>query len=191
VDEMTHIMVDCETTDVDPQRGGVIQISAIKFNPTTLKVGPVFDGCPALLRTRRWSDSTRKFWRIDNKEVYANIVGRQRPAREVFQAFADFCCKDAPFGGYVFVAKPIKFDWPMIESQMIELDIEFPFAHWNYLDLHSYIAGLRGDVVRTAIEDEVPFPAGGSKHNALHDCAWQIDLLFHAKRAHIPATLVA
>lgn len=189
MDEMTHIMVDSETTGVDPRSAGVIQLSAIKFNPTTLKTGAHFDGCPAPLRTRRWEDGTRKFWRVDHKEVYADIVARQRPAREVFQAFADFCCADAPFGGYVFVAKPIKFDWPMIESQMNELDIEFPFAHWNVLDLHSYIAGLRGEVRRTSIEDEVPFPPNGKKHNALHDCAWQIDLLFHAKRNHIKAEL--
>lgn len=189
MEEMTHIMVDSETTDVDPQRGGVIQLAAMKFNPTTLKVGAHFEACPMLLRTRRWAEGTRKFWRVDNREVYADIVSRQQPARAVFQAFADFCCKDAPFGGYTFVAKPIKFDWPMIESQMTELDIEFPFAHHNYLDLHSYIAGLRGDVKRTGIENEVPFPANGKKHNALHDCAWQIDLLFHAKRQHIPAQM--
>lgn len=188
--EMTHIMVDCETTGVDPARSGVIQLSAMKLNLETLQVGAHFDGYPSLLRTRRWEEGTRKFWRVDNKAVYEHIVSQQRPAREVFQAFADFCCKDAPFGGYTFIAKPIKFDWPMIEAQMLELDIEFPFAHHNYLDLHSYIAGLRGATKRTGIEDEVPFPAGGLKHNALHDVAWQVDCLFHAKRGHVHAELV-
>jgi DNA polymerase III alpha subunit (gram-positive type) len=188
---MTHIMVDCETTGVDPARAGVIQLSAMKFDLENLVTGAYFDGCPAPLRTRRWEEGTRKFWRVDNKEVFADIVGRQQPARAVFQAFADFCCKDAPFGGYTFVAKPLKFDWPMIESQMLELDIEFPFAHHNYLDMHSYIAGLRGAIGRTTIEDEVPFPANGKKHNSLHDVAWQIDCLFHAKRGHVLAEVVA
>jgi len=191
VEEMTHIMNDTETTGVDPAIAGIIQLSAIKFNPITMQTGAAFDMCCTLLPRRRWDDSTRKFWMQDNREVYKTIIERARPPREVFQAYADFCAKDAPFGGYTFVAKPLKFDWPMIESHMIDLDIVFPFAHHNCLDMHSWIAGLRGVGKRTTIEDEVPFPANGKKHNALHDCAWQIDCMFHAKRGHIPATLVA
>jgi hypothetical protein len=187
---MTHIMVDCETTDTDPARGGVIQLSGIKLSLDTLRVGEMFDGCPSMLGTRRWSEQTRKFWRVDNKEVYADIVAREQPARDVFQAFADFCCKDAPFGGYTFIAKPLKFDWPFIESHFIELGIPFPFAHHNYLDMNSYIMGLQGLTTKSTVEDIVPFPAGGKKHNSLHDCAWQIDCLFHAKRNHVGAEIV-
>lgn len=187
----THIMVDCETTDTDPARGGVIQLSAIKFNLQNLTVGPAFDACPRLLPTRRWSQSTRAFWhRADTKPVLDSIVAREQPARDVFQRFADYCSVDAPFGGYVFVAKPVKFDWPMIESQMIELDITWPFAHWAYLDMNSYLQGLCGAHERVDFESQVPFPEGGAKHNALHDCAWQIDVLFHAKRNHVAAELV-
>jgi len=188
--EMTHIMVDSETTGVTPDIAGIIQLAAIKFNPTTLQVGGTFDRCPMILPRRRWDDSTRKFWQQDNREVLKTIIARQEPARAVFQAFADFCSEGAPFGGYVFVAKPVKFDWPMIESNMLDLDIVFPFAHHRYLDMHSWISGLRGACDRTAIEDEVPFPAGGSKHNALHDCAWQIDCMFAAKRGHVAAEIV-
>lgn len=188
---MNCIMVDTETTDTNPNLGGIIQLSAIKFNLETLKVGKVFDVCPSMLGTRRWSESTRKFWRVDNKPVYETIVARETAARAAFQSFADFCTEGAPFQGYTFVAKPTKFDWPFIESHMLELGIPFPFAHHKVLDLHSYIMGLRGAHERTDIEDEVPFPAGGAKHNALHDCAWQIDLLFHAKRNHVGAEMVA
>jgi DNA polymerase III alpha subunit (gram-positive type) len=186
---MTHIMVDVETTGVTPDLAGIIQIAAMKFNPMTLKVGAAFDMCPMILPRRRWDDSTRKFWMQDNRDVLSSIIARQRPAREVFQAFADFCSKDAPFGGYIFVAKPVKFDWPLIESNMLDLDIVFPFAHGKYLDMHSWISGLRGQATKTTIEDEVPFPAGGSKHNALHDVAWQIDCMFKAKRAHVTASI--
>lgn len=189
--EMTHIMADVETTGVDPQTAGIIQIAAIKFNPITLEVGELFDMCPMLLPRRRWEDSARKMWQQDLRHIYLRMIERQQPAREVFQAFADFCCKDAPFGGYVFVAKPIKFDWPMLESNMTDLQLTFPFAHHKYLDMHSWIAGLRGEATRTTIEDEVPFPVGGEKHNALHDCAWQIDCMFAAKRSHVHAEVSA
>lgn len=187
--QMTHIMVDVETTDTTPDIAGILQIAAIKCNLDTLEVGTSFNGYPSLLPRRRWSENTRKFWRVDNRVAYDQIVAQEQPARAVFQAFADFCCKDAPYGGYIFVAKPTKFDWPIVESNMLDLDIVFPFAHGRYLDMHSWVSGLRGSGQKTTIEDEVPFPAGGTVHNALHDCAWQIDCMFHAKRNHIHAEL--
>lgn len=183
----THMMVDTETTGVDPSINGVIQIAAIKFNPDTFEVGPAFDACPSILPRRVWSDSTRRFW-SGHREIYESIVARERPYDEVYREFSQFATDDAPFGGYTFVAKPTKFDWPILESQYLQLGLPFPFAHWNTLDLHSCISGLRGVCSRTNIEDEVPFT--GAKHNALHDCAYQIDLLFHAKRNHISAEIV-
>lgn len=186
---LTHIMVDVETTGTDPQLAGIIQLAAIKFNADTGEIGGTFDRCPTLLPRRRWEDSTRDFWR-KNKPVYDGIVARQEPARQVFQDFANFCCDGAPFGGFVFVAKPVKFDWPLVESHMVDLDITFPFAHSAYLDLHSYVSGLRGSARRSDIENEVPFPTGGAQHNALHDCAYQIDLIRHAKRRHVTAEVV-
>ena len=187
---MTHIMVDLETTGTTPDLAGIIQLAAIKFNPDTLEVGPAFDGYPSLLPRRRWDESTRGFWMRDNRVVYESIIAKEQPARETYQAFADFVCRDAPFGGLIFTAKPVKFDWPMLESNMLDLGIPFPFAHGKYLDMHSWISGLRGSGQKTTIEDEVPFPTGGAKHNALHDCAWQIDCMFHAKRNHVHATIV-
>jgi len=186
---MTHIMVDTETTDTDPHRGGIIQLSAIKFNLETLKTGGHFDACPKMLSTRRWSESTRRFWRVDNKVVYDDIIMREQPAAGVFHAFANFCAEGAPFGGYTFVAKPVKFDWPFVESHLQELGIEFPFAHHKYLDMNSYIAGLQGLCDKPTVEDHVPFPASGKKHNAVHDCAWQLDVLFYAKRRHVSAEM--
>jgi len=189
---MTHIMVDVETTDTDPHRGGILQIAAVKFNPKTRTVGKVFDQCPMLLPTRRWGESTRGFWMGGaNRPVYDRLIARAQPAAAVFKAFEDFCCEDAPFGGYTFVAKPVKFDWPFVESHMVELGLTFPFAHHKLLDLHSVISGLRGECDRTSIEDEVPFPVGGDKHNALHDCAWQIDMLHHALANHIKVEIVS
>lgn len=185
MDEMTHIMADTETTGTDPETAGIIQLAAIKFNLATGKIGPMFDMCPSLLPRRSWSDSTKAFWR-GHRDVYEQIVAREQPARQVFQAFADFCCEGAPFGGYIFVAKPVKFDWPMIESHMIDLDIPFPFAHHAYLDVNSYMAGAEGVGGPREVTTEVPFPAGGQEHNALHDCAYQIDMLRAVRRRFTP-----
>jgi 3' exoribonuclease, RNase T-like len=182
---MTHIMVDTEATHTDPEEGGILQLSAIKFDPVMMRVGETFDRCPALLPRRNWSDGTRKFWN-GHRAVLDTIVARQEPAEQVFKDFIRFCSDKS----YVFVAKPVKFDWPFVESHCTQLGLPFPFAHHCYLDLHSYISGLRGTPFRTDIENEVPFPAGGSIHNALHDCAYQIDLLFAAQRSHVHAEVI-
>lgn len=185
---MTDIMVDTETTAVDPEIGGIIQLSAIKFNLETLTVGDHFDRCPALLPKRNWEYSTREFWMKKNRAVFDSIIARQETGEPVFRDFVDWVAKDAPDGGYRFWAKPVKFDWPFVESHLSQLGLIMPFPHWQGFDVHSYIAGLRGEVGRTNIESEVEFR--GSQHNALHDCAHQIDLLFHAKRSHVHAELV-
>lgn len=190
MEPMTDIMVDTETTHTDPEMGGVIQLSGIKFNLLTLEVGEVFDRCPRPLPKRVWSAGTEEFWMKKNRAVYSTILAREEEGPKVYQDFYNWVSADSPDGGYRFWAKPVKFDWPFLESQMTQLGLEMPFPHWAAMDVHSYIAGLRGEVSRTNIEEQVPFPEGGSKHNSLHDCAYQIDLLFKAKREHIHAEIV-
>lgn len=186
---MNAVMVDTETTHTDPDAGGIIQLSAIKFNLETLELGDHFDRCPAILPRRVWSESTKEFWQVKNRPHWLKIVEREEDPLPVYRDFSDWLRADAPDGGFTFWAKPVKFDWPFIESQYLQLGLAMPFAHWNQMDLHSYIAGLRGDVRRTDIEKELPF--NGVKHNSLHDVAWQLDLLFHAKRGHVHAEVVA
>lgn len=183
--QMTDIMVDVETTGTDPEQLGIIQLSAIKFNLQTLEVGEHFNRYPALLPKRTWSDSTKDFWQRKFRPYWLEIVGKEEPAVPVYQDFDAWVSKDAPDGGYRFWAKPVKFDWTAVESHLSQLGIPMPFPHWQSYDVHSYIAGLKGEVSRTNIEEVVAFK--GIKHNALHDAAYQIDLLFHAKRNHIAA----
>lgn len=125
-----------------------------------------------------------------NRGVFETIIRRQEPGPRVFEDFDRWVSADSSFvpGGYRFWAKPVKFDWPMVESHMVQLGMNMPFPHWQAFDLHSYVAGLRGAVGRVDIEKEVPFR--GAKHNALHDVAYQIDLLFHAKRNHVAVEVI-
>jgi len=182
---MTHIMVDVETTHTDPEDGGILQLAAVKFDPVMMRTGETFDRCPTMLPHRYWSDGTREFWN-KHRPVLDSIYARQEPAEQVFRDFARFCGDKS----YIFVAKPVKFDWPFVESHFNQLGLQFPFGHSHYLDLHSYVSGLRGVPFRVGIEDEVPFPAGGNVHNALHDCAYQIDLIFAAQRNHVRAEVI-
>lgn len=182
--EWTDVMVDLETSGLNPQLNGIIQLSAIKFNLKEKLVGPVFNRFPMLLPQRLWSEDTRYFWRVQNAEVYAKIVAAQEPAEQVFRAFFDWIAADPqpPKTGIQMWAKPTHFDFPMLTSNMAQVGLPNPL-HFRYTrDLNTYMAALNGNGDHTEWEEDVPFPQNGLPHDAFYDNVWQIDQLFAAQR---------
>ena len=178
----TDVMIDVETTGLNPHLNGIIQISAIKFNLEERKVGPMFDKCPSLLPFRQWDQGTRSFWMEKNRDVYADIVARVEDGPTVYRDFFQWFRRDPQpeDTGIRAWMKPTHFDWGFVASHMQQVDLPMP-VHYRYArDLNSFMAGLTGKPDHVSVEQEVPFPKGGKEHNALHDCAWQIDQLFHA-----------
>jgi hypothetical protein len=186
--QMTDIMVDTETTGLNPQTSAIIQLSGIKFNLAEREVGAAFDRCPAPLPFRSWNDGTRDFWLGENYNVYEGIIRRQENPEQVFRDFVHWVDKDAPEGGYRFWAKPQHFDWPIVASHLEQLSLPMPFHYRLARDMNSYIAGMRGDAGHHSFEEIVP--NNGDKHNALHDCAWQLDCLFHAAERYISTEIM-
>lgn len=177
--EWTDLMVDVETTGTNPGVNGIIQLSAILFNLKEKKVGPCFDVCPSILPLRSWCMDTREFWMVKNRSVFETIVARQEDGQTAFLKFFHWVREHNPTH---FWAKPLSFDWPFVASSMEQCGLPMPM-HYRYArDMNSYMAGLNGCADHPIVEKEVPFPAGGSQHNALHDCGWQIDQLFYASR---------
>lgn len=185
---MTDMMVDLETTGKNPVHNGIIQIGAIKFNYRTGEIGDTFDRCLCLLPNRYWDEDTRQFWMTgENLEVYHSIVARMEPGAAVLFDFARFALEGAPDGGYRFWAKPVHFDWNFVASHFEQIHGHMPF-HYRYArDMNSFIAGLRGEAEHFSMEAVVPFR--GAKHNALHDAAYQVDCLMHAKRGDFAEVL--
>jgi hypothetical protein len=186
---MTDIMVDVETMGLNPHTSGLIQLAAIKFNYETGEVGEHFDRCPLPLPFRGWNDGTREFWLGKNRKVYEQIVARAEPARPVFEAFVDWVLTDQPEEmGYRFWSKPLSFDWPFVADHLEQLGLRMPF-HYRYArDLNSFIAGLKGDPIDPVVEADILFK--GDEHNALHDTAFQIDMLLHTKARYIPTEIM-
>lgn len=186
--QMTDMMVDLETTDTSP-RGAIIQIAAIKFNFDTEEVGGVFDRCPMPLPMRGWSDGTREFWLGKNRKVYEQIVARAEPAEQVYRDFIDFARHGAPEGGYRFWSKPLSFDWPFLADHYDQLGLPMPF-HYRYArDMNSYMAALMGSPAHPNVEGLIEFK--GDLHNALHDTAFQLDMLFHVKKRYVHTEVIS
>ena len=182
------LMVDTETTGNDnPEIFGCFQIAAIQFNAKTGEIGPVFDRVPELLPNRHWTGDTKEFWMVKNRAVYNSIIARSEPAPRVWSDFRDFALQGAPNGGRRFWAKPVTFDWPVVASHMRQLGLPMPFHYRLARDLNSYMAALRDNPDHPNVEADVA--NGGDQHNALHDAAYQIDLLMHEQRKHIHASV--
>lgn len=185
--QMMDMMVDVETTGTNPATAAIIQLSAIKFDYMTGAVGETFDRCPSQLPKRGWDDSTRDFWMGKNAAVYKQIIGRTEAYMPVFLDFTAFALRDAPYGGYRFWGKPVSFDWGMVADHYVQLDAPMPFHYRHARDLNTWMAALRGNPQHPNMEAVVPFR--GDQHNGLHDSAYQIDMLFAAKKGNFSEVL--
>lgn len=175
--QMTDMMVDLETTHTIPDVGGIIQVAAVKWNADTGEIGDTFDRCPVPLPLRHWSDSTKEFWLDKHRAIYQQIVQRQEPYPAVYRDFINFASASDLKDGYRFWAKPITFDWSFLNSNLEQLGLWMPFSFRHGRDVNTYIAALHGSAEH--VEMDIPFH--GDPHNALHDCAHQIDMVLAAK----------
>lgn len=185
--QMTDMMVDLETTGKAPGSAGIIQLSAVKFNYGTGEIGGTFDRCPTLLPKRHWDCDTRDFWFGRNAAVYHSIVARAEDFNKVFLDFSAFALDGAPYGGFRFWSKPLSFDWPILADHYEQLHAPMPFFYRTARDVNTWIAALRKNPEHPNMEAIVPFR--GDKHNGLHDCAYQIDMLLQAKAGNFAEIL--
>ena len=72
----TDIMVDIETTGLDPDRNAILQIGAIAFEYDTMLVDSknIFKRSLGIPVRRFWDEDTEYFWKVDNKDVYFEIA---------------------------------------------------------------------------------------------------------------------
>lgn len=172
----TDIMVDIETTGLDPEHAAIIQIGAVPFNYETGEIETDNMFCKSLTMPvkRFWTSGTDKFWLQDNREVYMSIMAKAEPYRGVIDSFYQYACKLDP--KVRFWSKG-HLDWTMIESYMLAAGYPMPFDFRQCKDMRSFIAGLNG----TGQYEDPEVERVGDYHNALHDCLTQLKQLFKAK----------
>lgn len=170
-------MVDLETSGTMPDRHGIIQLSAWKFNYDTGEISDdVFDRCLLIPKHRSWSEETRKWWMQQKAETLKAILNRAENPEVVMQAYADWV-------GYQhatpirFWSKPSHFDYMFTASYLTDFGIHNP-CHYRWArDLNSFMAGLLKNPEHPEIEVEFQ----GDVHNAMFDALHQIALLLKAK----------
>jgi DNA polymerase III alpha subunit (gram-positive type) len=175
---MTHytdVMVDTETTGLDPHLNGLMQIAAVKFNYATGEIGPAFDRCMAMAPNRHWDEDTRTWWGSQRKDILQNIIRRMEAPQQVLIEFAQFMAAPEPVR---FWAKPVHFDFPMIASHYRQFGMVVPINYRFTRDLNTYVAAMNGGADHHQMEHVEP-PADA--HNALVDVVYQLKILFAAK----------
>lgn len=176
---MYDVMVDLETTGIDPSHSAIIQIAAIRFDYKTRQIGQAFTVSLEMAEGRYWDESTRGWW-MEKLPIYNEIMSTARPAEEGFRAFSDWCINTAPFGGEQRLwAKPSHFEWPLLQSYSAQLGIGLPFHYRNVVDLNSFTRGLANNPGAKPLDKQIPF--SGDAHNALDDVAHQIKVALMAK----------
>jgi hypothetical protein len=175
--QYTDAMVDIETTHTMPDRGAILQIAAVRFNPITGEVdGDVFDRCLLMAPHRCWSEGTRNFWLEQKESTLREIFNRAEPYQQVME---DFLRWSGEKGKLRFWSKPTHFDYMFIASYFNDCGLPMPFSYRDANDQNSFQRALY-------FPDSVPadnLEFVGDVHNALYDTFHQIKvLMYHIER---------
>lgn len=176
----TDIMVDIETTGLQPHSAAIIQIGAVPFNYETMEIDTanLFKVSLTMPKTRHWTDDTQSFWMGQNREVYMKIMSEAQPWQVGMKAFYDYAVAQ---GDLNFWCKGLNFDWTFIESYFRTMELPMPFNFRDAIDLRSFCTGVAGqdgwkDIERGSARV-------GDHHDALSDCLSQLKLLENVKNS--------
>lgn len=179
MNDFPDVMVDVETTGLRPDRAGMIQLAAVRFNLLngTVDVSNMFNRCLALPPTRYWDEGTRSWWMKDKKQLLLSIMQRMEDPLTVMRDFVGWA---SPVNSLRFWSKPSHFDFNFVSSYCADLDVMNPFDFRQATDMRSYLRGLyQGREVPVL---DLPFE--GDAHNALFDVLHQIkELVAHQRLA--------
>lgn len=169
------VMIDLETTGVDPSHNAMIQLAAVRFNLDSRDIDPVmFDQCLFMPKNRFWHEDTREWWSKQDQSIIEKIWQNMRDPRQVLSEFVHWVQRDLDGTTPMLFAKPISFEWPFLQSYLAEYGVASPFHYSDCKDLRSitWALGFQN------LDRELEF--SGRAHDAIHDVLFQIQVLFEA-----------
>ena len=173
-----HVMVDLETTGLDPARHAIIEIGMIAFDIDTFI--PLDDGFLthlAIPRDREWDGSTWKFHeehRPDLIEAFSGPVAV--PAfGHAFNAAETYLLrlKDQPEDCVWFWCNHTHFDWALWQSYCRQYNIVTEFKYFRTVDMDSFGRGVAWPHEYTRPKPE----RATKKHHAHYDACYQLEVL--------------
>lgn len=167
------IMVDLETTGTRPDRTGILQIAAVRFDLLRGRVsGEIFQACLTLPRHRHWDEGTRHWWLHDDRRtLLAELMAQQEDWKEVMERFHTWVGNGKP----TFWSKPLSFDFCYLASYFDDAGLANPFHYRQANDLNSFIRARYWP--QAPALNEYNIGETGQVHNAIDDCFHQIKLL--------------
>jgi len=179
--EYTDVMIDIETSGLQPDRNAILQVGAVKFNLETREIdSDFFDEALTFAPFRHWDKGTMDWWAKQPPQVLKDITMRAKPYREVMQQLQQWIVKTPNLR---FWSKPTHFDFMFLSSYFSDCDLVNPLNYRTAKDMNTFISGLYyPEPVCQVTEKEVSHDAVA--HNALNDCFYQLKLLF----AHMDKT---
>ena len=170
------VMVDIETTGTQPDLSAILQIAAVKFDPSAKKVDSNFFYKNLVMAEGRfWDEDTRHWWASQDPRVYEDVTKNPEQPVDVMTAFADWSGYNN--GALRFWAKPTTFDFMFVSSYFKKYGITNPYSYRNAIDLNSFMQGRVNQMGRFDLPD-IEF--SGDAHNGIYDCLHQIKYAFAA-----------
>lgn len=168
------IMIDIETTGLQPDRSAILQIAAVKFNLKTREVSNnFFNRMLKMPKHRHWDQATLQWWNKDKRELLQTIMAKGEEPTLVFEDLTNFA--RGPGNTFpIFWSKPTHFDFMFLSSYYHDVDMINPFCYRSANDMNTFI---RSQYYPEPVPDlKIPFE--GTAHHALFDCINQIKVLF-------------
>lgn len=180
-DDVSHFMVDFETTGLDPRDNTIIEIGIthFKFEHLGCQFASFNIGVEAL--EHQWDAKTKDFHNRDDagRAHLKQLQDKAIPADLAAKQAVDFIirCEPSSDKNRYFWSKPSNFDYPFWTEFLRRANQSNPFHYRNIIDLNSF---LRGRAMH--IDPHLLYPR---KHTALQDCHDQLAVLFKYIRGEV------
>lgn len=164
-----NIMIDLETLGTF-MNAPVVTIGACFFDPMTGEIGDKFYeriDLSEAMRFGRADPETIRWWLKQEAEAQRELAKPGKKADEVLNALASFYRRSND--GKVW-GNGASYDITLLEYQYDRvLGQKAPWAFWNIRDVRTVVHLAEGLVKKPAA-----FTKGGTAHNALDDCIFQV-----------------